>query len=175
MMQMGDGAAAAVFGPPDGTNGARLESIFFGHIGLGKQSGFSLKEGGSDYPGIKPTRTSATFEHDFDQVKENGFALFQAGLNAVKSAGVDLDKIKKIIPHQANGHIGDWLAQALSLPSTLFFGNASRVGNLGSASIWVALHEIRNNGTLNPGDRVLVLGAEATKYLYGGFVYVHGQ
>jgi 3-oxoacyl-[acyl-carrier-protein] synthase-3 len=33
---------------------------------------------------------------------------------------------------------------------------------------------LRSSGRLKRGDRVLVLGAEATQYLYGGFVYVHG-
>ena len=52
--------------------------------------------------------------------------------------------------------------------------SGDRVGNLGSASIWVGLHLARTGGQLKDGDRVLVLGAEATKYLYGGFVYTAG-
>jgi 3-oxoacyl-[acyl-carrier-protein] synthase-3 len=50
---------------------------------------------------------------------------------------------------------------------------ADRLGNLGSAAIWVSLHQIRTAGRLRPGDRVLVLGAESTKYMFGGFVYTH--
>src|SRR5438876_91220 len=58
-------------------------------------------------------------------------------------------------------------------PAEKFFVDADKVGNLGSASIWVALHHLRASGKLKSGDNVLILGAEATKYLYGGFVYTH--
>jgi len=174
LMQMGDGAGAAVIGPDDGSPGARLEHLFFGHIGLDRQPGFTLEEGGSDYPAVRQGRVTASFHHEFESVKEDGLSLFEAGLEAARSAGVDLATIELVLPHQANGRIGDWLARALKLPPSLFWGNAEHVGNLGSAAIWVALHELRSSGRLRSGDRVLVLGAEATHYLFGGFVYVHG-
>lgn len=174
MVQMGDGAGAIVLGPDDGTTGAWLESAFCGHLGLGRTPGFALEEGGSDYPCVRPGRASATFRHDFSAVKQGGAELFHAGLLAVREAGVELDKLTFIVPHQVNGRIGEWLARELRLPPALFYGNAARVGNLGSAAIWVALHDLRASGKLKLGDRVLILGAEATQYLYGGFVYVHG-
>lgn len=173
LIQMGDGAGAVVLGPDDGAPGPYLESLYFGHIGLDRQPGFMLEEGGSDYPAVRQGRVTSTFHHEYESVKEDGLLLFQAGLAAAQEAGVELKKITAILPHQANGNIGNWLARALRLPPALFWGNAAHVGNLGSAAIWVALHELRNSGRLSPGDRVLVLGAEATHYLYGGFVYVH--
>jgi 3-oxoacyl-[acyl-carrier-protein] synthase-3 len=174
LMQMGDGAGAIVLAPDDDAPGARLESAFFGHIGLGKRPGFSLDEGGSDYPAVHAHRSVATFRHDYEAVKRDGTDLFDAGLKAARDAGVDVGTLAAIVPHQANGKIGDWLARKLGLAKVLFYGNATRVGNLGSAAIWVALHDLRCSARLKPGDRVLVLGAEATQYLYGGFVYVHG-
>lgn len=174
LMQMGDGAGAIVLAADDGTSGARLESAFFGHIGLGKRPGFSLDEGGSDYPAVREGRGVATFQHDYEAVKRDGAELFDAGLKAARDGGVDVDALAAIVPHQANGKIGEWLARRLGLAKRLFYGNAERVGNLGSAAIWAALHDLRCSDRLRPGDRVLVLGAEATQYLYGGFVYVHG-
>jgi 3-oxoacyl-[acyl-carrier-protein] synthase-3 len=174
LMQMGDGAGAIVLAPDDGTPGARLESAFFGHIGLGKRPGFSLDEGGSDFPAVRADRSVVTFRHDYEAVKRDGAELFDAGLKAARDAGVDVAALAAIVPHQANGKIGDWLARRFGLTKNLFYGNAERVGNLGSAAIWVALDDLRSSGRLNHGDHVLVLGAEATQYLYGGFVYVHG-
>ena len=173
LMQMGDGAGAIILGPDDGQKGPRLESAFFGHIGLGKKPGFTLGEGGSDFPSIRSDRSCATFHHDFEAVKREGAALFHAALVAAVDSGVEIESIHLILPHQANGHIGEWLGRELNLPSNRFYVNAKHVGNLGSAAIWVALDELRRSGQLRSGDRVLVLGAEATKYLYGGFVYVH--
>ena len=174
LMQMGDGAGAVVIGPDDAQPGARIEKIFFGHIGLGREPGFTLEEGGSDYPAVRQGRVCSTFHHDFEAVKQNGEELFAAGFAAARTAGIELDSLTAILPHQANGHIGEWLARAFSLNPSLFRGNGDRLGNLGSASIWVALNELRSYGKLMAGDRVLVLGAEATQYLYGGFVYIHG-
>ncbi len=174
LMQMGDGAGAIVLAPDDGTSGPRLESAFFGHIGLGKRPGFSLDEGGSDYPSVRANRAVATFHHDYEAVKRDGAGLFDAGLKAARDMGIDVGALAAIVPHQANGKIGVWLARKLGLAKSMFYGNAERVGNLGSAAIWVALHDLRCSGRLKRGDRVLVLGAEATQYLYGGFVYVHG-
>jgi 3-oxoacyl-[acyl-carrier-protein] synthase III len=50
--------------------------------------------------------------------------------------------------------------------------NAERLGNRGSAAIWLALAELRTG--LEPEASVLALAAEATKYMFGGFRYVHG-
>lgn len=174
LVQMGDGAGAIVLGPDRGASGAYLESAFFGHLGPGRVPGFSLEEGGSDFPALRPGRSSATFHHDFEAVRAGGAELFSAGLEAAQEAGVEISALSSILPHQVNGRIGAWLAEAFRLPLERFFVNADHVGNLGSAAIWVALHELRLSGTLKPGDRVLVLGAEATQYLFGGFVYVHG-
>lgn len=175
LMQMGDGAGAIVLGPDAGAGeGAYVESAFVGHLGLGKKSGFTLEAGGSDFPALLPGCATLTFSHDYAAVKSNGEMLFRAGLAAAQAAGVNLGSLAAILPHQVNGRIGGWLARVFELPDSLFYGNAASVGNLGSAAIWVALDALRRCGRLRSGDRVLVLGAEATQYLYGGFVYVHG-
>ena len=174
LMQMGDGAGAIVLAADDGQPGARLESCFFGHLGSGEPSGFCLEEGGSDFPALRAGRSAATFQQNSTAVKQSGAALFHAGLAAARDAGIDVENLAAILPHQANGRIGDLLAAALSLPPEMFYVNADHVGNLGSAAVWVALDELRACGRLQPGDRVLILGAEATQYMYGGFVYVHG-
>lgn len=178
LMQMGDGAGAIVLGPDnsdvDGTH-AFLESAFYGHMGGEYSSGFAMNEGGSDYPALRPDRSSLYFSHDYHTVKSRGSELFHAGVETITTAGYTLNDFQWIIPHQVSGRIGTLLGQALGIPPERFFVNANRVGNLGSAAIWVALHQLRCSGLLTPGARVLILGAEATRYMYGGFVYVHGD
>ena len=177
LVQMGDGAGAIVLAPLDppgtdsGQNGGMIESLFFGHIGLGLIPGFELAAGGSDKPGGFGI---ATFRHAYKAIEEHGPKLFDAGLAAVRKAGINLDSIDYVLPHQANGRMAEWLAPRLGISSDRIVGNGASVGNLGSAAIWVALDALRRSGTLKPKQRVLVLGAEATQYLYGGFVYVHG-
>ena len=61
-----------------------------------------------------------------------------------------------------------WVHAGPGCPATMY-----STRNLGSAAIWVSLDRLRRSGRLRESDKVLVLGAEATKYLYGGFVYTH--
>ncbi len=177
LMQMGDGAGAIIIAPDDETKGAAsksatIECAFFGHLAT-SQSGFCLADGGSDFPSITAGSQTAQFQHDFESVRSNGAALFHAGFSAAKQAGVNIQDLAYILPHQANGHIGDWIAREYDLSPALFYGNARQVGNLGSAAIWVALDTLRRSGLLHANDKVLVLGAEASQYMYGGFVYTH--
>ena len=68
--------------------------------------------------------------------------------------------------------MAEFLSPFLGIESGHVFVNAERLGNTGSAAIWLALAELRKR--LLPGSSVLALGAEATKYMFGGFHYVHG-
>jgi 3-oxoacyl-[acyl-carrier-protein] synthase-3 len=68
-------------------------------------------------------------------------------------------------------HVAKWL----KLPAEKVICEASVLGNLGSAAIWVALDRLRRSGRLVQGDRVMVLGAEASKYMFGGLLYIHAN
>ena len=76
-------------------------------------------------------------------------------------------------PHQSNGHIAGMFGERFPETKGRVFVTADRLGNLGSAAIWSSFDELRRSGELERGQRVLILGAEASKYLYGGFVYTH--
>ncbi len=160
MVQMGDGAGAVILGPAK-TGGDTIEASWFGAIGLGRDPGIQLKSGAS------------AFEHDFTVIAETGSALFDAGAENLAQLGYALSDIDFIVPHQVSGRIGALAAKHLSLPEERFFGNAARVGNTGSAAIWIALAELRAGG-LASGATIATLGAEASKFMHGGFVYRHG-
>lgn len=173
LVQMGDGAGAVVLGPDDGQPGATLEYLYFGTLGAGLRPGFYLSGGGSEQPYADELSPVHRFEHDFNGVKNNGMELFAKGLEVLRLADLDMAAINWFIPHQANAQLGKLLHTHLQIPEEKVFINADTVGNLGSAAIWVALHQLRSSGKLKQGDTVWVLGAEATKYLYGGFLYRH--
>lgn len=168
-LQMGDGAGACVLGPRGRPGSSQLSTTFFGYAGAHLRPGFSLTGGGSDLPAA-PDK-SLEFRHEYSSIREQGAELFVAGLSAARAAGVDLDEVDHFIPHQANGRMAELLSGELGLQSERIFVNAGRLGNTGSAAIWLAFHELR--GRLLAGQRVCVLGAEATKYMFGGFLYVH--
>ncbi len=170
LVMMGDGAAAIIVGPDDSGPGARISNNFFGQIGLGRRSGFALADGGSDQPFAK--RGSIDFEHDFEAVRASGPELFYRGAEAARALGIGVETVDHVVPHQANGRMAELLAPFLGMEQSHVFVNADSLGNTGSAAIWLALAELRS--LLGPGRRVLALGAEATKYMFGGFLYVHG-
>jgi 3-oxoacyl-[acyl-carrier-protein] synthase-3 len=169
-VQMGDGAAAIVLGPDDGAPGARIAKNFFGQIGGGRPPGFTLAAGGSDTPFVN-TKT-LEFDHDFAAVRVGGPELFAHGVAVARELGIGVDTVDHVIPHQANGHMAALLAPSLGIEPRRIFVNADHLGNTGSAAIWLALAELRSR--LEPGARLVALGAEGTKYMFGGFGYVHG-
>ncbi|MBM3225733.1 MAG: 3-oxoacyl-ACP synthase [Candidatus Tectomicrobia bacterium] len=170
LVQMGDGAAALIVAPDDAQPGARLSHTFFGQMGLGREPGLTLASGGSNLPFV--AEDTCTFTHAYAAVRTHGPALFAHGAALAQTLGLTLDAMDHIIPHQANGRMAAMLGPALGIAPQRVFVNADRLGNTGSAAIWLALAELRSR--LMPGERVLVLGAEATKYMFGGCVYVHG-
>ncbi|MEM7467788.1 MAG: 3-oxoacyl-[acyl-carrier-protein] synthase III C-terminal domain-containing protein [Pseudomonadota bacterium] len=170
-VQMGDGAAAALIGPAEGDQRSMLSDLFIGHIGNGKVPGLSLSGGGSKDPYCDAGLP--VFEHQSDEVRKSGPQLFEKGLAAVRARGYKLSDFRYIIPHQANGRLALPLAQRLKIDPDRIYSTAHKYGNLGSVAIWAALADLRNADLLAPGDKVLILGAEATKYIYGGFVYTH--
>ena len=170
LMMMGDGAAAIIVGPDDCAPGAHISGSFFGQIGLDRPPGLSLCAGGSEKPLVDGE--TLRFEHDFAAVRASGLALFYHGAAAARALGTGLDTVDYLIPHQANGRMAEFLSPFLGTKPERVFVNAEELGNTGSAAIWLALAALRKR--LRPGASVLALGAEATKYMFGGFHYVHG-
>ena len=170
LVMMGDGAAAIVVGPDDSRHCSRISHNFFGQVGLGRSPGFALHAGGSDEPFVGGG--ALEFEHDFAAVRNSGQELFYRGAAAASALGIGVQMVNHVIPHQANGRMAELLSPLLGIEPDRVFVNAGRLGNTGSAAIWLALAELRSS--LKPGASVLALGAEATKYMFGGFHYVHG-
>ena len=160
LLQMGDAAAACVIANAACAGAGTLSHVFFGQRSVGRLPGFARADGGSEY------------RHDFAAVKAHGPELFRLGLGVARASGIETKTLDHIIPHQVSGRIAEHLAKILDLPKAQFYTNADRCGNTGSAAIWLALAQLKPQ--LQRGSRVLALGAEATKYMYGGFLYAHG-
>ena len=171
LVQMGDGAGAVILGPA-GANTDKIHAAWYGALGLHRRPGLQMREGGSERSGTG-NAGPLTFEHDFTSVLRDGVKLFDAGVQAALDRGFEIGRADWIIPHQASGRIGAQLAGYLKLPEERFFVNADRIGNTGSAAIWIAFAELRARH-LAAGTLTLALGAEATKYMFGGFVHETG-
>jgi 3-oxoacyl-[acyl-carrier-protein] synthase-3 len=104
--------------------------------------------------------------HSNNTIKMNGREVFRFATKAVsdsietvvKKAGLTMDEVDLIVPHQANTRIIESAAKRLKLPMDKFFMNVDRVGNTSTASIPIALVDAIKAGRLHPDDNVVFVG-----------------
>lgn len=101
-----------------------------------------------------------------DYVHMDGQKVYQFASRVIVSSIKDIlaygnilkSKIKKIIPHQANIRIIKSASKALDIPLKSFFINIHKYGNTSAASIPIALDEMLDKETMEPGDKILLVG-----------------
>jgi 3-oxoacyl-[acyl-carrier-protein] synthase III len=82
----------------------------------------------------------------------------------LRQAGLTLEEIGLVVPHQANLRIIEGLARELELPLERIYINIDRCGNTGAATIPIALDEALRSGVVPTAQPVLLVsfGAGAT-------------
>jgi 3-oxoacyl-[acyl-carrier-protein] synthase-3 len=78
-------------------------------------------------------------------------------LRAVENAGLTLEDVDLVVPHQANSRIIEATAKALGFPMEKVFLNIHRYGNTSAASVPIALSEAVAEGRIHKGDRVVLV------------------
>lgn len=81
------------------------------------------------------------------------------------------DQVDYFLPHVSSHFFIDGLKQSLvdknfDIPFEKWFMNLNRVGNVGSASIYLALEELMNSGKLKKGDRILLSVPESGRFSF---------
>lgn len=77
---------------------------------------------------------------------------------AISDAGLTMDDIKLIVPHQANLRIISSAARALKIDESRFMVNLDRYGNTSAASIPIALTEAVQQGRIVENDYIVFVG-----------------
>jgi 3-oxoacyl-[acyl-carrier-protein] synthase-3 len=85
-------------------------------------------------------------------------SMAEAADQALQRAGMTADDIDLLVPHQANIRIVEATARYAGVPMEKVYVNLDRYGNMSSASIPVALDEAIEEGRIQPGSKVLMLG-----------------
>lgn len=78
--------------------------------------------------------------------------------DVTQRAGLALEDVRLIVPHQANRRIIDSSAKTLGLPEERFVINLDRYGNTSAASIPIAVCEAVTQGRLRPDDHLVLVG-----------------
>ena len=79
-------------------------------------------------------------------------------LEVVEQAGITMEDVKLIIPHQANLRIIKAAARGLNIDSAMFMSNLDRYGNTSAASIPIAFYEAVQEGRITAGDHIVFIG-----------------
>ena len=74
----------------------------------------------------------------------------------LEQAGVTIDEVDLLVPHQANQRIIEATAKYAGVPMDRVWVNVNRYGNTSSATIPVSLHEARAEGRIHEGSLVLL-------------------
>ena len=76
----------------------------------------------------------------------------------IANAGVTLEDVDWVVCHQANQRILDSSIRRLGVPAEKFYKNLDRFANTSAASIPLAIAEMKENGLLKAGQRVIMCG-----------------
>ena len=82
-------------------------------------------------------------------------------------AGLTIDQVDMVIPHQANLRIAEMVQRRLGLPDDKMYNNIMRYGNTTAASIPIALSEAVDEGKIERGDLV-AFAAFGSGFTWGG-------
>jgi len=96
-------------------------------------------------------------------------AMIESAEKAMEDAQITEEDIDMLIPHQANSRIIDAIAKRVNMPDEKVVRNLQYLGNTSSASIPVALDQVRKDGRLKDGD-VLLVAAFGGGFTWGGLV-----
>jgi 3-oxoacyl-[acyl-carrier-protein] synthase-3 len=154
----GDGAGAFVLQASE-TPGGVLSAVMHSD-GSGGDS-LMIPGGGARYPA-----TEASVHEGKHYIQMDGKEVFRfatrvmasATQEALDAAGLTVEEIQWIIPHQANIRIIQAAARGLKLPIERFIVNLERYGNTSTASIPIAMVEAVECGKIKPGEKLVMVG-----------------
>ena len=154
----GDGAGAMVLQASD-TPGGVISTVM--HSDGSGADLLSVPAGGSKNPA-----TEATIRAGLHYIQMDGREVFRfatrvmskATREVLSTAGILIEDVKWIIPHQANLRIIEAAARGLKLPIEKFVINLDRYGNTSTASIPIAICEAVKDGRLQIGDKFVLVG-----------------
>ncbi|PYK05838.1 MAG: 3-oxoacyl-ACP synthase [Verrucomicrobia bacterium] len=153
----GDGAGAAVLRHRGSAHG-----VISTHIGSdGKYSDILFMPGGGSRCPITRENVDLNLQTIHmtgkEVYKQAVTAMLRAAKKALDQAGLAIEDIACIIPHQANVRIIEAIADRLGISREKMFVNLDRYGNTSAAAVAIALDEANRSGRIKPGDYILMV------------------
>jgi 3-oxoacyl-[acyl-carrier-protein] synthase-3 len=187
---LSDGAGAALLQPQPNPDRLSLRIDWMDMISLAGDMPVCMYAGGNKRPD-----GSMLYWHELedplDIVRQGLYALKQdarllnehiiqasidrALMPVVRKHGLKTDDITWFLPHYSSEYFREKLhdrmvQQGFDIPLNRWFSNLTRVGNVGSASIYLIIEELLYSGRLKAGDRLLCYIPESARF---NFCYMH--
>jgi len=151
----GDAAGAVLLGSSDQGDGIVAEKLFSD----GTLYNLLYMDGAQS---LNPALRNEEFEGSL--IKMVGRDVFKYAVNAMENAvravlaqaGVAIDEVRLVVPHQANIRIINKLTQKLGVDPEKVYINVTKYGNTSAATIPLALDEANREGRLQSGDYVIL-------------------
>lgn len=150
----GDGAGAVVL------TQTNQKSFLSSHLGADGSRGnlLNIPAGGSKMPA-----SHQTVDDKLHYIKMKGNELFRVAVRimvdaaqiSLDKAGLQVEDLDLLVPHQANKRIVDAVVKTLKIKDKVYF-NLQRYGNMSSASCAVALCEAYQEAKIKKGDIVVL-------------------
>ncbi|AXT55612.1 beta-ketoacyl-ACP synthase III [Aquimarina sp. MMG015] len=91
--------------------------------------------------------------------------------DAFEKNNLNEEEIDYFLPHISSFYFEERLSneminQGISIPKSKWFTNLEKVGNVGSASIYLMINELKNSGKLKKGDKVVAMVPESGRFSY---------
>jgi 3-oxoacyl-[acyl-carrier-protein] synthase III len=168
----GDGAGAVVLEPTDEPHGLLASDLGLDgsvyHI-------LGVPVDGTMGDRVQPDpRTSGIYMEGQEVFRRAVTKMSESSFISLERAGVALEDVDLLIPHQANVRIIDATARRLGIDESKVYVNIHSYGNTSAATIPVALSEAVEEGRIKPGDNI-VFAAFGAGLSWGSAVYRWGS
>jgi 3-oxoacyl-[acyl-carrier-protein] synthase-3 len=150
----GDGAGAFVLQNRDTPGGIR--NVVLHSDGSGADLLFAHSSVRTSWDGALPNQNLVMNGTEVYRFASRVMA--QATEEVLEEAGLEIDDVDVIVPHQANLRIIKSAARGLGLSMDRFYVNIDKYGNTSTASIPLALAEAVEEGEINANDRIVLVG-----------------
>lgn len=153
----GDGCGAAIIGRATPDDKSRILSATLGGDGSGREF-FDQPIGGAVTP-----ITAEHIENKEHLMRMKGGEMFKVATRTlarnakkvIEEAGLKLEDIDWLVPHQANIRIIETTGELLGFPPEKVIVNIQKYGNTSAATVPIAFHEAIKEGKIKRGDTIL--------------------
>jgi 3-oxoacyl-[acyl-carrier-protein] synthase-3 len=152
----GDGAGAFVLQNRDTPGGIR--NVVLHSDGSGGDLLYAHSSVRASWNGSLPNHNQNLVMNGTEVFRFASRVMAQATEEVLDKAGLEIDDVDMIVPHQANLRIIKSAARGLGLEMDRFYVNIDKYGNTSTASIPLALAEAVEEGQINANDRIVLVG-----------------